>query len=181
MVTNPSLGSRSPRSNVFATITLMRSAILAARAGSAIAFSSSVLSVRAIEPWLPYLELLKGGDVGIRQRNLGVGAPQNSVPDADITTRPELPARLLLEFDRLDLVPNLDVVELAEADSGLEVRPHLGDVVLETTQRLDGEPVPDHDAVADDPRLGVPGDGSGAHDDTCDVAELGGTEHFADL
>ena len=35
-VTNPRRGSLRPRSRVFATITLMRSAILAARAGSAI-------------------------------------------------------------------------------------------------------------------------------------------------
>src|SRR5690606_27946871 len=87
----------------------------------------------------------------------------------------------LFQFDCLDLVTDLDVVELAEADTSFEVRTNLGDVVLEATQRLDGEPVPHHDAVADDPRLGVPGDGSGAHDDTCDVSELGGTEYLADF
>ena len=46
-------------------------------------------------------------------------------------------ARLLDELGRLDLVTGLDVVELAETDTGLEVRTHLGDVVLLPAQRLD--------------------------------------------
>src|ERR1700712_3505879 len=87
-----------------------------------------------------------------------------------------LDADLLLHLDRLDLVADLDVVELAEADAGLEVRAHLGDVILEPPERIDGQVVADHDAVADDPRLGVSGDDARSHDDTGDVADLGGAE-----
>jgi hypothetical protein len=50
-------------------------------------------------------------------------------------------AGLLHHLGRLDLVADLDVVVLAEADTGLEVRADLGDVVLEATQRLDGQAV----------------------------------------
>src|SRR5690606_9448202 len=64
-------------------------------------------------------------------------------------------ARLLDHLGGLDLVADLDVVVLAEADTGFVVRAHLGDVVLEATQRLDGEAIGDDDAVADDARLGV--------------------------
>src|SRR5690606_30800241 len=90
-------------------------------------------------------------------------------------------AGLLLEFDRLDLIADLDVVELAQTDTGLEVGLDLGDVVLEAAQALDRETVGEHDAVADDARLRVSRDRSTAHDDTGDVPELGGAEHLADL
>src|SRR5688572_30487793 len=90
-------------------------------------------------------------------------------------------SRLLDELGGLDLVADLDVVELAETDTGLEVRAHLGDVVLEATQRLDGQAIRDDDAVADDASLRVARDRPGADDDTGDVAELGGAEHLADL
>src|SRR3954454_14965634 len=89
--------------------------------------------------------------------------------------------RLLAKLGGLDLVTDLDVVVLPETDTGLEVGTDLGDVVLEPAQRLDGEVVPHHHAVADDARLGVARDRSGADDDTGDVAELGGAEHLADL
>jgi hypothetical protein len=42
--------------------------------------------------------------------------------------------RLFFQFDRLDLVTNLDVVELAEPNTALEPVPNLGDVVFEATQ-----------------------------------------------
>src|SRR5690606_2725477 len=90
-------------------------------------------------------------------------------------------ARLLHHLGRLDLVADLDVVVLAEADTGFEVGLDLGDVVLEAAQRLDGEAIGDDDAVADDARLGVARDRAGADDDTRDVAELRGPEHLADL
>src|SRR5690606_7716144 len=76
---------------------------------------------------------------------------------------------------------HLDVVELAEADTGLEVRLDLGDGVLEATQRLDGEAIGQHDAVADDARLGVARDRAALDEHTRDVAELRGAEHLADL
>src|SRR6478736_1155230 len=90
-------------------------------------------------------------------------------------------ARLLDHLGRLDLIADLDVVVLAEADTRLEVRADLGDVVLEAAQRLDGETIGEDDTVADDARLRVAGDRAGADDDTGDVAELGGAEHLADL
>src|SRR5688572_32889077 len=92
----------------------------------------------------------------------------------------ELAARLLHHLGGLDLVADLDVVELAESDAGLEVRADLGDIVLEAAQRLDGKAIGDDDAVADDARLRVARDGAGADDDTGDVAELRGAEHLAD-
>src|SRR5690606_20084552 len=68
-----------------------------------------------------------------------------------------------------------------EADTRLVVRTHLGDVVLEATQRLDGQAVCDDNAIADDACLRVSRDRSRADDDTGDVAELGRAEHLADL
>ncbi|MBG9885212.1 hypothetical protein ABE10_01135, partial [Bacillus toyonensis] len=90
-------------------------------------------------------------------------------------------ARLLHHLGRLDLVADLDVVVFAEADTALEVGADLGDVVLEPTQRLDGQTISDHDAVTDHTRLGVARDRAGADDDAGDVAELRGTEHLPDL
>src|SRR6478752_5131666 len=90
-------------------------------------------------------------------------------------------ARLLDHLGRLDLVADLDVVVLAEADARLEVRADLGDVVLEATQRLDGQAIGEDDAVADDAGLRIARDRAGADDDTRDVAELRGAEHLADL
>lgn len=45
----------------------------------------------------------------------------------------ELDARLLLHFGGFDLITDLDVVELTETNTGLEVRADLGDVILEAT------------------------------------------------
>src|ERR671910_2392710 len=168
MVTNPSRGSRSPLSSRFATISLMRSAIFLARAGSAM-FSA-----------LPRPEdVAPSGSLRVQvYRGKGPRSPPEWRNGDPIL---ELRAGLLPHLDRLDLVADLDVVELAEADTGFEVRAHLGDVVLEATQRLDGKVVADDDAIADDPSLGVSRDRSRPHDDTGDVAELRGTEHLADL
>src|ERR1700712_2113246 len=88
---------------------------------------------------------------------------------------------LLLGLGRLDLVTDLDVVEATQADTALEVRPDLGDVVLEAAQRVDLEVVPHHDAVADDPGTRVARDRAAADDDAGDVADLGRPEDLADL
>src|SRR5699024_10069397 len=93
----------------------------------------------------------------------------------------ELAAGLLHHLGRLDLVTGLDVVELAQSDTSFEVSLDLGDVVLEAAQRLDGEAIGEHDTVADNTSLGVTRDGTAAHDNTGDVAELRGAEHLADL
>src|SRR5690554_4534201 len=82
-------------------------------------------------------------------------------PRAPVTLRNSA-ARLLDQFDRLDLVTDLKVVELPETDTGLEVGLDLGDVVLEATQRVDGEVVADDHTVADHARLGVARDRSRA-------------------
>src|SRR3954469_21279614 len=47
-------------------------------------------------------------------------------------------ARLLTQLEGLDHVIDLDVVERPETDTALVALPHLGRVVLEATQRLDG-------------------------------------------
>src|SRR4051794_1051113 len=90
-------------------------------------------------------------------------------------------AGLLAQFERLDDVLDLDVVERPEPDTALVALADLGDVVLEATQRLDGEVVGDHDTVAEQPRLGVPGDRPAADDAPRHVADAGHPEDLADL
>src|SRR3954454_13841800 len=97
------------------------------------------------------------------------------------TEDPDLRPDLLAGLDRLDLVTDLDVVEPAEPDTCLVVRAHLGDVVLEAAQRLDGEVVPHHDAVTDDARLRVARDHGVADVDTPDRSDLGRAEDLPDL
>jgi hypothetical protein len=57
----------------------------------------------------------------------------------------------------------LHVVERPETDTALEALADLGRVVLEPAQRLDGEVVGHHDAVADQTGLGVAADLAAAH------------------
>src|SRR5690606_5582085 len=90
-------------------------------------------------------------------------------------------AGLLLHLEGLDHVALRDVDALAEADTALEALADLGDVVLLAAQRLDGELLLDHDAVAHQAGLGIAADGPGPHDRTGDVADLGGAEDLADL
>src|SRR5690606_16046433 len=181
MVTKPSRGSRMPRSRRCAMISRMRSATLAARGFSPMAFSclSAELVASAAK------QVAQGAGVGCPSRVDRGRGPRSldsgGTSDTALPMIAELAARLLDQLDRLDLVTDLDVVELAETDTGLEVRLDLGDVVLEPAQRLDGEVVAHHDAVADDACLRVARDRSAAHDDTRDVAELRGAEHLADL
>src|SRR3712207_7010263 len=59
-------------------------------------------------------------------------------------------ARLLAYLEGLDDVLELDVVERPETDTALVAVADLGHVVLEATQRLDGEVVGDDHPVAED-------------------------------
>src|SRR3712207_2156009 len=90
-------------------------------------------------------------------------------------------ARLLAHLEGLDDVLDLDVVERPETDAALVALADLGHVVLEATQRLDGQVVRDDDAVADQPAAGVPGDRAAAHDGAGDVADARHPEDLADL
>src|SRR3712207_5977034 len=90
-------------------------------------------------------------------------------------------ARLLAHLERLDDLLDLDVVERPETDTALIALADLGHVVLEATQRLDGEVVGDDDTVADQPGLGVPGDRPAADDGARDVADPRHAEDLADL
>src|SRR4051812_6918470 len=90
-------------------------------------------------------------------------------------------ARLLADLERLDDVLDLDVVERPEPDTALVTLADLGHVVLEAAQRLDGQVVGDHDAVADQPGLRVPVDGPAADDRAGDVADPRHPEDLADL
>src|SRR5215467_6596133 len=72
-------------------------------------------------------------------------------------------SRLLPHLERLDHVADLDVV-VADADAALEALADLGRVVLEPAQRVDGEVVRDHHAVADQAGLAVAGDRAGPDD-----------------
>src|SRR5687767_8516768 len=99
MVTNPSRGSRSPLSSRLATISLMRSAIFLARAGSAM-FSA-----------LPRpADVAPTGSLRV-QVYRGKGSPLST----GVKKRGpilELRAGLLPHFNGFDLVADLDVVEL---------------------------------------------------------------------
>ena len=90
-------------------------------------------------------------------------------------------AGLLAHLEGLDDVVDLDVVERPQADAALEAFPHLGRVVLEATQRLDGEVVGDDGAVAHQASLGVAPDLAAAHEAAGDVAELARAVDLADL
>src|SRR3712207_653981 len=90
-------------------------------------------------------------------------------------------ARLLAYLEGLDDVLELDVVERPETDTALVALADLGHVVLEATQRLDGEVVGDDHAVADQPGLRVPVDRPAADDGTGDVADARHPEDLADL
>src|SRR3954453_20102413 len=92
-----------------------------------------------------------------------------------------LRARLLAHLEGLDHVLDLDVVERPQADTALIPVANLGHVVLEAAQRLDGQIVGAHHAVADQPGLRVPVDGAAADDRAGDVADLRDTEDLADL
>src|SRR5690606_1926462 len=89
--------------------------------------------------------------------------------------------RLLAHLEGLDDVAFLDVVEGPEADTALEALADLRDVVLLAAQGVDGEVVPDDDAVPQHAGLGIAPDDTGADDRAGDVADLGGAEHLADL
>src|SRR5690606_28772961 len=171
MVTNPIRGSRTPFSSRRAMISRIRSAIRAARSAEAISLTLP-FSENSRAGARPSERLRPGG--GPSSESIGVGAPlltRKTVRRPAVTTN-ESGANLLDHFDRLDLVPDLDVVEPPEPDPALEALADLGDVVLEPAQRLDREPVGDHDAVADDPGLRVARDGAAPHEHTGDVAEL---------
>src|SRR3712207_741729 len=90
-------------------------------------------------------------------------------------------ARLLAHLEGLDDVLELDVVERPETDTALVAVADLGHVVLEATQRLDGEVVGDDPPVADQPGLRVPGDRPAADDGARHVADPRHPEDLADL
>src|SRR5436190_3331816 len=85
-----------------------------------------------------------------------------------------------LDEVRLDLIADLDVVEVLESDAALVALLDLTGVVLEPTQRrqLAG---PDHRAVAQEPRLGVPHDLAVDDHAAGDVSDLRDLEDLADL
>src|SRR5699024_12104319 len=89
-------------------------------------------------------------------------------------------AWLLTHLERLDDIA-LGDVPVTEADTALEALADLGDVVLLPPQRGDGQVVGHHHVVAQQACLAVATDDARAHDRAGDVAELGGTEHLADL
>src|SRR4051794_7598196 len=91
----------------------------------------------------------------------------------------KLRAGLLPHLERLDDVVDLDVVEATQRDTALEALADLGRIVLEPPQRLDGGVLRHHRAVADDPRLGVAPDETGADQAAGDDADLRGAEHVA--
>ena len=62
-------------------------------------------------------------------------------------------------LEGLDHVAVFQVLEVGEADPALEARLHLAHVVFEPAQRVDG-PLPDDDAVVQEPHLRTPGDGN---------------------
>src|SRR5215467_673111 len=92
-------------------------------------------------------------------------------------TSPASGPRLLPHLVGLDHVADVDVV-VAEADAALVALADFGDVVLEPAQRLDGEALRDHDAVADQAGLAAAVDRARAHDAAGDVA---GPRHPEDL
>src|SRR6266699_1677256 len=89
-------------------------------------------------------------------------------------------ARLLPHLERLDHIADLDVA-VADADTALEALADLGRIVLEPAQRLHGEAVRDHDAVADQARLAVAGDRAGPDDAAGHVADPGHPEDLPHL
>src|SRR4051812_27328838 len=110
-----------------------------------------------------------------------VSVPVNTLTAPLLLVTYCLQARLLTHLERLDDVVDLDVVERPETDTALVALPDLGRVVLEATQRLDGQVVRDHGAVADEAGLGVADDRAAAHQRTGDIADLRDTEDLADL
>src|SRR5215471_3823564 len=82
--------------------------------------------------------------------------------------------------EHLDDVPNLEVIELVEADAALEPRLDLAHVVLEPPERSDLALV-DDDVVAEQPRLRVAGAGDApfTHHTAGDRAELRNLEDVA--
>src|SRR5204863_767914 len=80
----------------------------------------------------------------------------------------------------LDLIGDLHVVEVLEADTALETFAHFRHVVLETAQRGDA-PFPRHDAVANETRARVPPDRAIDDHATGNCADARHPEDFADF
>src|SRR5690242_177906 len=88
--------------------------------------------------------------------------------------------RLLPHLVGLDRVPDVDVA-VADADSALVALADLGHVLLEPAQRVHGEVLRHHDAVADQAGLAAPVDGAGTDDGAGHVADPRHPEDLADL
>src|SRR6185436_12958305 len=85
-----------------------------------------------------------------------------------------------LDQERLDLIADLHVVEVLEADAALVALLDLAHVVLEATERAELAG-PDDRAVAQEPRLRIPDDLPVDDHATGDVADLRNLEDLADL
>src|SRR5947208_2702349 len=134
----PSRGSLTWCSRVTATISWMRPARRRARATSAMSASS----------------------LGCRRARSGSG-PAGAGPVAGLRREaPGSPPGLLAHLEGLDHIVDLDVV-VADADTALEAIADLGGVFLEPLQRLHGQVVGHHHAVAQQPCLAVAGDRAG--------------------
>src|SRR4051812_33427709 len=92
-----------------------------------------------------------------------------------------LRARLLAHLEGLDHVADLRRAEPAQRQTTLEALADLGGVVLEPAQRADRDVLRHHDTVAQDARLGVAADETGADHTAGDETDLGRAEDLADL
>src|SRR5437763_4634862 len=92
-----------------------------------------------------------------------------------------LGAGLFPHLVRLDDVADLDVVVVAERQTALEALADLGGVLFEPLERGDGDVLGHHRPVAQQPGLGVAPEETRPDDAAGDVADLGRTEHLADL
>src|SRR5438093_4431188 len=99
------------------------------------------------------------------------------------TRLPETPSSGAGDFPELvglDDVALLEVLEIAEADAAFEALLHLAGIVLEPLERGD-RPVPDDDAVAQEPDPPAPSDHAVLHVAAGHPADTRDGENLADL
>src|SRR3954447_7761318 len=89
--------------------------------------------------------------------------------------------RLLAHLEGLDHVADLRAAEAGHGQTTLEALTDLGGVVLEPPQRADRDVLRHHDALAQNSRLGVAAEETGADQTAGDETDLGRAEHLADL
>src|SRR4051812_13321702 len=90
-------------------------------------------------------------------------------------------ARLLAHLEGLDHVADLRGAETAHGQTTLEALADLGGVVLEAAQRADRDVLRHHGALAQDARLAVAADETGADHTAGDETDLGRAEDVADF